>query len=165
MREWAVLNFSRNCDQQAPGNAKGLLMPTPKAVFVTRFNIPAEFMLSRGGPVHKVRRHFPRERVRRNAVLSRMNPLPPAANHKLRFLRQRPRLFEEKVSAPFRRVPFEERRNARLKFQTVLDLRNLYRKGRTESRAIACDALGSGRSNFDNCGRLFLAGLRESFLK
>jgi hypothetical protein len=87
-----------------------------------------------------------------------MNPLWPDANHKLRFFGESPRFLEEKVSAPFGRVPFEECRYARLKFQTVLYRCNFNRDGGTETRTLACEALRGSSSKFNNCDWISIGG-------
>ena len=68
-----------------------------------------------------------------------MNPLRTNAEHELRFFRESPRLLEQKVGIPFRRVTGEKRRNSRLKFQPVLYRRNFNRDGGAEARSAVFD--------------------------
>ena len=130
-------------------------MPSPKVVLITRFEIPAEFMLP-GGPKHKIQHGFTAERVRYNVVSTGMNPLRTNAEHKLRFMGQGPRLLKQKVSIPFCRAATEKPRNAPLKFQPVLYRRKFNRDGGTEARSTAFEAPASSSPKLDNCGRFLI---------
>jgi hypothetical protein len=50
--------LSRDSDQETTVYAEGLLMPSPKAVVVTRLDVPSESVLCRGWPIHEVRHDF-----------------------------------------------------------------------------------------------------------
>jgi hypothetical protein len=76
-----------------------------------------------------------------------------------------PRLFEEKVSAPFRRVRPEERRNARLKFQVVLYWCNLKRDRGAETRPFACGAMRSSPPSSTTAAGSFSLDCAKSFPK
>jgi hypothetical protein len=85
-----------------------------------------------------------------------MKPLRTDADHKLRFLGKSPGFLEKQVNAPLRRMPFEERRDACLKFQAVLNRRNLNRDSGAETRSVARETLRGSASNFDNGRWLFI---------
>lgn len=87
-------------DQQAAAYTDRLLVPSSKAVVVSWFEKPAEFVLP-GGPKHEVRHHFDAGCVCSHAVFARMNPQGTRACHELRFVGERPRLFEQEVGVPF----------------------------------------------------------------
>ena len=137
-------------------------MPPPKVVLVARFEIPPEPMLPRG-PEHKIQHDFTADRVRCAALFRRMNPLRANAQHKLRLFREGPRLLEQKVGVPFRRVTGEKPCNSCLKFQPVLYWRNFNRGGRAEARAAVfdIDIPASSSPQLDNCGWLLFDRLRE----
>ena len=157
--------FSRwDCDQQAAGYAKGLLMPSPKVVFVPRFKVPTESML-RGGPEHKIQHGFTADRVRCRTVFRRMNPRRTNAHHELRFFRERPRLLEQKVDIPFSRMSGEKRCDSRLNFQPVLYRLNFNRDGRAKARSAVCNTPVSSSPKLRNGSRLLVVRLREGVSK
>jgi len=136
-------------------------MPSPKAVVVAGFQIPAESTL-RAGPEHKVQRGLAAGCVRRDAVSSCVNPHRANAGHKLHFLGQRPGLLEQKIGIPFRRMTAEGRRDARLNLQPVLYRRNFNGDSRAEAPSRACEAPARSAPDLCNCGRFLLAArLRE----
>src|ERR1700728_5011418 len=98
-------------------------MPSTETIIVARFEIPAEFMLRRR-PEHEIQHDLSAERVRRHAVLSRMNPLRTNPKHEFRLFGEGPRLLEQNVGVPLDRVTAEEGRGACLEFQPVFYGRN-----------------------------------------
>jgi hypothetical protein len=88
-----------------------------------------------------------------------MNPLGTNAQHELRFLRERPRLLEEKVDIPFCRVACEKWRNSQLEFQPVLYRRHLNRDSGAEARSAVCDTPVSSSPKLHDCGRLLVVRL------
>src|ERR1700750_1714635 len=119
-------------------------------------------MLS-GWPEHKVSRHLSRDGVRYLFSLFQVNPFWPDAKHKLSLVRDRPRLLEEQVGVPLRRVPGIERGDACLQFKPVFDGRTLHsevrRKGCRTSAEVPTGCrphLKNGNSIvlvFTGCGR------------
>ena len=139
-------------------------MPSPKVVFIAGFEVPTESTL-RGRPEHEIQYDFSASGVGGHAVFRRMNPLRTNAQHELHFLRERPRLLEQKVDVPFCRVMGEKRRNSRLKFQPVLYRCNFNRDGRAEARSAAFNIPVSSSPKLHDCGRLFVTRLREGVAK
>ena len=135
-------------------------MPSPKVVFVARFEVPTESML-RGGPEHKIQHDLTANGVRCHAVFCRMNPLRTNTQHEFRFFRERPRLLEQKVGVPFCRVKGEKRRNSRLKFQPVLYGRNFNCDGGAEARSAGFDIPVSSSPKFHDRGRLLVDRLAD----
>src|ERR1035438_1292712 len=90
-----------------------------------------------------------------------MNPLRTNPEHKLHFFRERPRLLEQKVGVPFRRVTAESRRNAHLEFQPVFYGCNLTRGSRAEVRPAIFEIPARSSSQLDDSGWLLNDGLRE----
>ena len=146
---------SRNGDQEAGAYADGLLMAWSKAVVVTRFDKPAESMLS-GGPEHKIQDSFDGRRVSYGAGFVRMNPLWTSAGHELHLRGEVPRLLEQKIGIPFPGVTAEKRRNTRFKLQPVLYRRNFNREIATETRSATLEAMAGGRPELDDGDLVFL---------
>ena len=82
-----------------------MLMAGAKLVIVS-LEIPPEFM-PMGGPEHEVGSDFNTRGICRSAVFVCVNPLGAGAEHELEFRRYVPRLLEQNVGAPFRRVSSE----------------------------------------------------------
>src|ERR1019366_7692819 len=90
-----------------------------------------------------------------------MNPLGTNAEHKLRFMRQGPRLLKQKVSIPFIRVTTEKPGNAPLQFLPVLYRRNFNRNSGPEARSASFEAPASSSPEFNDCDRFLIDRLRE----
>ncbi len=150
----------RNRNQQAAAHSDGTLAPTPEAVLVAWFEIPAESVFP-GGPEHKIKCYFSGKGVRGYAGLPRMNPGRPGAQHKLRLFGERPRLLEQKVGVPFRRVRAKTPRYAPFEFQPLLDRRNLNGDRGAEAPSPVFDIPRSRSANFEDRGSLLLRRLRE----
>ena len=90
-----------------------------------------------------------------------MNPLGANTKHELESIGRRPGLLEEKINAPFRRVTSKQRRDTCLKFQPLLNRRNLNRHRRTEARVtLGQTPLGSS-SKLKNGGGFLLNRLAD----
>jgi hypothetical protein len=54
---FSIRRFLGDCDQQATAYANRLLVPSPKVVFIARFEVPAKSVPS-GRPEHKIQDGF-----------------------------------------------------------------------------------------------------------
>ena len=104
-------------------------------VLIARLQIPPESMPF-PRPKHKVRRQLNTQRIRFLPKRIRMNPLRPNAKHEFHFGRDRPRLLENQIGGPFRRMPPKQRRHPRLNLQPLLDRRKLHRDRRPKARSL-----------------------------
>src|SRR5579863_335273 len=153
-----MLSWDR--DQETATDAKRLLMPSPKVVFIARFEVPTEPAFC-GWPEHKIQHGFATEGVRGHAVFCRVNPLRPNPSHELHLFRERPRFFKQKVDIPFCRVTPEERRDSSLELQPIFYRRNFNRDRGAEARSAFCDAPVGCAPQLNNGGGLLLNLLRE----
>lgn len=90
-------------------------MSRPELVVVTGFEIPTDLVPPRR-PKHEVCGELDADGVLLHSECVGMNSLRADAEHELRSVGQRPRLLEEKVDTPFRRVTAEKRGDTSFKF-------------------------------------------------
>ena len=95
-------------------------MASSETVIISRFQIPPELVSARR-PEHEVSCNFCGERVEYLSALSDVSPLRPYARHELRLLGDCPRLLEKKIGIPFGKPTREERRDAGLQLEPMLN--------------------------------------------
>jgi hypothetical protein len=80
--------------------------------------------------------------------------LRSCADHELHVLRQLKRLFENQVSFPFFAVLAEQRADAGLDFQPMLDRRHLDRDARPKARFGILHTPFPGRAKLEHCAAM-----------
>src|ERR1700688_2766632 len=79
-----------------------------------------------------------------------MNPLRANPHHELNLVGKGPRLFEQEIDTPLRRVTPEKWSNASLEFQPVLYRRDLDRNSGTGARLTVCQTVVGSRSQLED---------------
>src|SRR3984957_172336 len=95
-------------------------MTASETVIIGWLQIPSKAVSSRW-PEHEVSGQLCGEFICRLPALFQVSPLRSHAQHELGLAREGPRLLEEKIRIPFRRVPRVKGRHARFQFKPVLD--------------------------------------------
>jgi hypothetical protein len=114
-------------------------MATRKAVFVSRFEIPTEPVLT-GRPKHEISHGFCAHGIRFYSELVGVIPFRTDAKHKFHLRRNVPGLLEQKVGSPFGGMSPEEGGGAEFQFKPVFYRRDLDGNGRAEAVcAVACN--------------------------
>src|SRR5215469_16128964 len=98
---------SSNGDEKSATDANRLLAAPAEAVFISGFEVPAEFAFCRR-PKHEIEHRFGGGRVGDDAAFAYMDPFRTSADHKLNLARERPGLLKEQVGT--HSVAFEANR-------------------------------------------------------